>query len=336
MPQKLLLIGRSGGTHLAESLFRASKDFLSHLSTQLIDVQPAYEAPKWYRQINWHLLGKRPPNIKSFEQIVIKNCAEFQPDLLIATGIVPISSSTLQKIQDLGIRTVNFITDDPWNPAHYAQWFIQALPCYNTIFSPRQAIIKELNQIGCQDVRYLAFGYDPHLFYPISPTSLQFETHTSDVMFAGGADRDRISYISALIDAGINVGIYGGYWERYNETKKYNRGLIDIENLRLAIHSAKIALCLVRKANRDGHVMRTFEVPAVGACMLTEDTLDHREIFGAEGENVIYFQTIAEMVEKAKWLLDRPEERLRLSIAAHQRIVTGKHRYSDRLQSMLL
>jgi spore maturation protein CgeB len=335
MKKKLLLIGPSGGTHLAGSLLQASQVFSDHLTAQLTDTQIAYEAPKWYRYVNWHLLGKRPPRLKFFNYRVTQTCTEFQPDYLIATGLSPLQSQTLQEIRELGIRTINFLTDDPWNPAHRAKWFLNALPHYNTVFSPRRVIMDELSQIGCQDVRYLPFAYDPHLFYPISPTAEECKVHSSDVMFAGGGDRDRVPYISALIDAGMNLGLYGGYWERYAETKLHNRGIADIATMRLAIHSTKIALCLVRKGNRDGHVMRTFEVPAVGACMLTEDTPDHREIFGKEGEAVVYFQTITEMVEKARWLLDRPDERQRLSLAAHKRIVEGHHTYSDRLTSIL-
>jgi spore maturation protein CgeB len=335
MSQKLLIIGHSSGTHLAGSLLSAAQSFSNDLTTQSIDVQFAYEAPIWWQKINWHLLGKRPPNLRSFHQLVVEECIKFQPQYLIATGISPLQVKTLQKISELGIHSINFITDDPWNPAHYAKWFLDALPHYSTVFSPRRVIMDELKQIGCEDVRYLPFGYDPELFFPVSPTMEESASHASDVMFAGGGDRDRVPYIAALIDAGINVGLYGGYWERHSETKSHNRGLADIKTLRIAIHSAKIALCLVRRANRDGHVMRTFEVPAVGACMLTEDTPDHREIFGEDGESVVYFQTVQEMVEKAKWLLDRPAERQRLSLAAHERIVRENHTYKDRLGSML-
>jgi spore maturation protein CgeB len=335
MKKKLLLIGHSGGTHLASSLFSASQFFSDHLITRLIDILPAYKAPQWYRYISWHLLGKKPASLRSFNNSVIDICNEFQPDYLIATGVSPLQSQTIQIIRRSKVRTVNFITDDPWNSAHYARWFLDALPQYSTVFSPRRAIMQQLYQIGCQDVRYLPFGYDPHLFHPISPTLEECETHSSDVMFAGGGDRDRVPYISALIKAGIEVGLYGGYWERYNETSAHNRGMADIETVRLAIHSSKISLCLVRRANRDGHVMRTFEVPAVGSCMLTEDTPDHREIFGKDGEAVVYFQTIPEMVEKAHWLLNHPDERQKLSLAAHKLMVLGHHTYKDRLRSML-
>ena len=81
--------------------------------------------------------------------------------------------------------------------------------------------------------------------------------------------------------------------------------------------------------------MRTFEVPAVGGCMLTEDTAEHREIFGLEGESVLYFLGEVEMVAKARWLLDRPEERRRLAEAAHAKIQSGYCTYQDRLRQII-
>ena len=105
--------------------------------------------------------------------------------------------------------------------------------------------------------------------------------------------------------------------------------------LRRAIGAAKIALCLVRRANRDGHSMRTFEVPAVGACPLLEDTEEHRELFGEEGQAAIYFSTIHEMVAKAKWLLEHDTERQQITDAAHRLITGGQHTYKDRLCQML-
>jgi len=117
--------------------------------------------------------------------------------------------------------------------------------------------------------------------------------------------------------------------------KRVTRGVADLDTLRAAIQGAKVALCLVRRANRDGHVMRTFEVPAVGACMVTEDTSEHREIFGDDGRNVVYFKTIPEMVERCRWLLTRPDEILRLRTAAHRLIVDGGNTYRDRLRQIV-
>ena len=69
--------------------------------------------------------------------------------------------------------------------------------------------------------------------------------------------------------------------------------------------------------------------------MLTEDTAEHREIFGPEGESVLYFLSELEMVAKARWLLDRPDERHRLAQAAHAKIRGGEYTYQDRLRQIV-
>ena len=207
---------------------------------------------------------------------------------------------------------------------------------YDHIFSPRRANMEDLRRSGCRQVSYLPFAYAPELHFAEPPvTDAEKERFTADAVFAGGADSDRVPYMVALARAGLNVALYGGYWTRFPETKAYSRGQADPRTLRKAIGGAKIALCLVRRANRDGHSMRTFEVPAIGACMLVEDTEDHREIFGEEGKAVVYFNNIDRMIEKARWLRESDDERQRLARSLHKLITSGKHTYRDRLTSML-
>jgi spore maturation protein CgeB len=255
---------------------------------------------------------------------------------MLSTGLAPIEAWALEAIGKLGVQRLNYLTDDPWNPAHRALWVMEALPLYDHVFSPRHANLEDLRQLGCAKISYLPFAYAPELHFPESPAaSEEWASCPADVVFAGGADRDRVPYMAALIRAGFQVALYGGYWERYPEARTYVRGHADPQTLRMAISTAKVALCLVRRANRDGHVMRTFEVPAIGACMLTEDTEEHREIFGEEGKAVVYFRPILEMIEKLRWLLDHDDERQRLAEAAYRLIVNGRNTYKDRLLTML-
>ena len=71
------------------------------------------------------------------------------------------------------------------------------------------------------------------------------------------------------------------------------------------------------------------------ACMVVEKTQDHLELFGPEGNAVLYFDSIPEMVEKVRWLLQRPEERHSLAEKAYRLVVEGGHTYRHRLQTML-
>jgi spore maturation protein CgeB len=81
--------------------------------------------------------------------------------------------------------------------------------------------------------------------------------------------------------------------------------------------------------------MRTFELGAMGCCMLVEDTSEHRAILGEDGETAVYFRSCTEMLEKLRSLLKQPDERLRLRAAVRARIVAGGHSYGDRLAAML-
>ena len=329
---KVVLVGGIGGTNVAGSLLKASKQH--NLNAVFYHNYSAYQAPKLIKTLNWHLRGRYPSNLQRFSQEIVNNCRSYQPQWLLTTGLSPIDASALKEIGKLGIRRLNFLTDDPWNKAHYAPWFFNALPHYDIIFSPRRANIPDLLKVGCRRIEYLPFGYDEALFYP-ETVEQEIQTAIPDILFAGAADKDRVPYMHALIKSGIQLALYGSYWEKYPETKAHTLGQADVPTLRSAIARAKICLCLVRRANRDGHCMRTFEVPAVGGCMLTEDTQEHRDIFGNEGENVLYFNSVSEMLDKTQWLLEHEQERQRLADNAYKSITKGHHTYGDRLKTML-
>jgi spore maturation protein CgeB len=334
MSTRILVVGNSQPIHLGAHLLQAASAL--GLESELCDVNAAFAAPWPIAKFNWRMRGHRPPYLADFSRRVVERCRAYRPDLLLTTGLAPLDRQSLAAIGRMGILRVNYLTDDPWNRAHYAPWFMQALPVYDNVFSPRRANLADLQQTGCRNVAYLPFGYNPALHFVERP--LNAEEHARfacDLVFAGGADRDRTPLIKTLVQAGFHIALYGGYWERYTATRSCSRGHAGPTSLRKAISGARVALCLVRRANRDGHVMRSFEAPAMGGCLLVEDTAEHRALFGDDGEAVVYFRTREEMAPKLRWLLDHPDERARLAAAACQRIMEGGHTYVDRLALIL-
>jgi spore maturation protein CgeB len=69
--------------------------------------------------------------------------------------------------------------------------------------------------------------------------------------------------------------------------------------------------------------------------MLTEDTEEHREILGPDGQCVLYFRQIDEMIARARWLLENKAERARLSAACQARIRIDSNTYKHRLTQIL-
>lgn len=334
MNQKnIVIIGNKGGTNVGTSFYTAALNL--NLETCLLDARQAFAGPTWLVRVNWRLRGHRPARLSQFSQTVLEFCRRERPAYLLSTGLAPICSQTLREINRLGTRCLNFLTDDPWNPGFRARWFFKALQQYDFIFTPRLANLEDLTRHARGEVYYLPFAFDPDLFYPDRPNERREPTLRSDVIFAGGADRDRIPYLAAFNGQNVEVAIYGDYWDRYAQTKVYYRGHAAPETLRKATSGAKVAICLVRRANRDGHVMRSFEIPATKTCMLAEDTEEHRLIYGDDLETVAYFRTIPELVDKAQWLLKHDEERRRLAEHAYRRIQEDGHTYQDRLEEML-
>jgi spore maturation protein CgeB len=330
--RSLLLVGDGREEHVGSHFVHAARE--SGLTLHFLDTREAQGG--WLaRKISWNLMKRRPSGLSAFSRRVVEHCSQHEPGMLLTTGFAPVTESSLKRIGDMGVYRVNYLTDDPWNRDQYAPWFLRAVKNYDEVLSTRRANIEDLRALGCGRVGYLPFGFAPHLHFPENATPERLRELASDVVFAGGADRDRIPYMAALASAGFDVGLYGAYWERFPETRALARGYKSLAFVREAVAAAKVALCLVRRANRDGVCMRTFEVPAIGACMLVEKTEEHVELFGPEGHAVIYFDNIPEMIEKTRWLLANEGERQRLKDAAHRLITGGNHTYRHRLLSIL-
>jgi spore maturation protein CgeB len=326
----LAIVGNLGGTHVGESLRRAT--IKRDQSIIFFDASRASAGPRILTSLVWRFADHRPFLLQRFSKDVGQVCCERSPEVLIATGRAPITADTLKMLRANGVVCINYSSDDPFNPNHYAKWHLQALREFDLVFTTRRANVRDLQELGCKDVRWLPFGYDDELFGFTMPADTQLKY---DVLFVGGADRDRVEFISEFLKSGISVGLVGGYWESYRATRSYALGHKSPPELCRLTATANVNLCLVRRANRDGHVMRSFEMAAIGACMIADDTDEHREIFGPDGDAVRYFRTPAEAAVLAKSLLADSRERARLRACAYDRVSTGGHTYRDRLASML-
>lgn len=327
----LMIVGNKGGTNIAESLRRSASSI--EWSVIFCDVSQAYDRNVWLQRLAWHLGGHRPVHLLRFSDSVEAAAKRSHPSVLISTGLSPVTSATLSKLKAQGLKCLHYSTDDPWNPSQYAQWFLRSLPIYDHIFTTRQSNLKDFYEIGCTNVSYLPFAFDSDLFFPTKVALTEAEQF--DILFVGGADRDRAAILSQIVNSGLRVALYGDQWGEYKQLRNYFFGRADKSMLRELTTRAPINLCLCRKANCDGHVMRSFEIAAIGGFMIAEDTEEHRELFGSEGKSVLYFVSAREAIDKANWALRNPDERKRMSAAAHERILSGQNTYFDRLQEML-
>jgi hypothetical protein len=329
-PPRLLLVANPEVHHIGAHFLKSAA--ILGVPATLCDVREAYAGPGILRSLFWRA-AHRPLRLRRFSRHVLTQCRQDRPTHLISTGMAPLCAEELRTLRSLGVITCSYPTDDPWNPRRTSRWFLQSLPEYDAVFSPRRENLDDLRRLGCRHVHYLPFAYAADVHYP-EPAATAGEESRS-VLFVGGADADRLPYIRALVASGVPVLLYGSLWERYPEFRPMSRGHASLPLQRLLTPSAGAVLCLVRRINRDGHSMRSFEAPALGGCLLVEDTPEHRDLYGPDSENVVYFHSLEHMVERARWLLNHPAERTRLATAVHARITGGANTYTDRLRTML-
>lgn len=329
MPSRLLIVGHSGESDVGMHFQKAAIEL--GLDVSFSDLTEANKGPRWLQSLNWRIRDHRPIHLHSFSKKVEARCREFRPGAILVTGTSPPTVHALDQIGRKGIKRINFLTDDPWNKSLGSKWFFSALPQYDFIFSSRKANLSDLQNCCSAKIEYLPFAYAPYIHYPD-----QLGESSPDIYFAGNADADRASLMGGLIEQGLNLELYGSYWNRFRGTCPANRGRASLETIRKLSASAKVSLALVRRANRDGHAMRSYELPAFRACILAEDTQEHRDLYGKEGDAVLYFDSPVKLVEKTRWLLSHPEERLSLRARCYERVVAqGRNTYKDRLVSIL-
>jgi len=282
----------------------------------------------------YRLLGRRPLRYWSFNARLRAVAGDFQPDVTLVVKGAHVAPATLQWMSS---RTrsvlVNYATDDPFNPAANTPRILRAIPLYDLYACTKQAILDDVRAAAARAVTYVPFGYKPSVHFPEEPsTRAERERFGADVSFLGSCDADRVPYMRALVREcpESRLRLYGGYWNRYPEFRPFYAGLVLGRAYRLALGGSRIVINLVRRANRDGHAMRTFEVPACRAFMLAERTREHQDLF-VEDEEVGYFTGPEELVAKVRDYLGRPADRDRMRRAAHGKVTGTGHTYKDRL-----
>jgi len=324
MREKIFILGVGEEKHVGGQLRKAAEKL--DLDFRFIDVREAEQGNRLLAKLVWKM-AKRPIQLTRFSRKVLALVEQDRPKMVLTTGMAPLDCSSLEKIGSMNVRTINYSTDDPWNPAHRANWFLKALPYYGTVFSTRRANLEEFRDAGVRQVEFLPFGYDPDLYFPDASGSEE-----PKVFLAGGGDVDRYPLVKALADSGIGLSLWGGYWERAGLK---SGGFLDAAGIRREAAKCMVSLVVVRRANRDGSAMRSFEIPACGGCCVVEDTQEHRVMFGSDGEAVLYFSKPEELAGRVRGAFANPELRSKLRMNVHKLITERPNTYADRLRSIL-
>lgn len=278
----------------------------------------------FYAKARWRL--RLPIDVWDENQRLMDAAQQFRPDVVLVENSKVISRHTLRRLRETtGARLAFLSSDDIVAPHNLSFTLRDSLSDWDFVFTTKRFNVAELLRMGVKRPVLLSNMYDPSEHRPLDSASLGADFEVFDLVFVGTYEAARCRSINALAEAGLSIhvcgndaGVLAGGWR-----SRLHRGVVYApavsgEAYARALHGAKIALCFLRKLNRDEITTRSVEIPACGRCMLAEKSAEHDAHF-KDGIEYISFSSNQELVAKAQMLLANAA--LRQAVAA-----AGRHR----------
>lgn len=260
------------------------------------------------------------------------------PDLVLVQKGEIIFPETIKKIKDKSkAKVVVWHADSPFSALTSSNNIIHSLLEYDVCFAFDPYYIPEMIRAGAKRAEYLPFACDPGIHGKIELTEKDKITYGSDICFIGnyqGINSERTKTLQSLSD--LNLRIWGNGWENIEDTNlgkcitnrpAYGEEMVKIYN------ASKIAINIHHSQSITGINMRTFEAPACG-CFLLTDELPELVKFCKPNEEIVCYKDISDLRNKIEYYLDNPDERKKIARKG-QKEIRERHIYIRRMEQLI-
>jgi spore maturation protein CgeB len=268
-------------------------------------------------------------------RVLLRTAMDLQPALVVVVGIEAVRPATLVqlKISVPGVKIVNLFPDTLFN---MRDSMFPCLPLYDLFCCHTRAALPFLQQAGCRGAYYLPLAADPTLHRPEPLDDADRAAYACDLVFIGTRRPEHEALFAAL--EGMDLRIFGdaqwrGATSAWVRSRYQGRPLLTGSACAKAHRAAKICLNPIDPLDLPGHNQRCFEVPACGGFPLVRRTEEVLAFF-REGESVACFDDAAELADKIRYYLARPDERRKIADAAYGAVIEGGHTYRDRVRTL--
>jgi spore maturation protein CgeB len=167
---------------------------------------------------------------------------------------------------------------------------------------------------------FMPEGANPYIFKPLKGVENKY-----DVVFIGQIYGVRRRLVKMLKSAGIKITVFG---------KGSANGIPSFKEMNKIWNKSKIVLGhggIEYSWNTRNLKGRDFEVISSGACYITTYHPELKEIF-KEGEQILFYDDVAECINKIKILLENPNEIDKIKEGA--RLVSHEHTWEKRFRDV--
>jgi len=268
-----------------------------------------------------------PSLLSHFERELRDAISALRPDVLLTIKGTHITRDLLLWMGDQGIKRLMFYPDFHFDHPGVR---VDDFAFYDAVFTSKSFHVDFLKaKIGAEKIHYVPHGYSDDVHWPVLG-DLTESDYEADVQHIGAHSAYKQGWMEA-VQAGMpwaRLRVKGARWETAIgdsalRTAELGGSVTDALYSR-ELQSGRINVAVMMGPHLSGwqdHVStRTFEIAACGGFMLHIDSEELREFF-QPGVELDVFSSPEELVDKASFYLQRPDQRRRMGARAHARCV---------------
>lgn len=297
--------------------------------------------------------------VDEINHLVLEAAREFRPSLVWAEKQEFLRVETIEEMRNFGARSCHF-TPDPYFSLAWKRTELMdgAMRAFDALVYCKSYEREQYEELG-KPLVYMPLGYCDEVHRPVPSNNAQWGCA---VGFLGGWEPRRERLLHAIAAAGIEVKIWGGYWDFLRDGKWTLRQSVILQQLagkdRFRFHrdgllarahqgaevydddyaraltGCKVGLGFLRKVCPDQHTTRSFEIPACGSMLLADRSEEHQEFF-EEGKEAEFFSSTEELLDKVRFYCGNESARKLIAEGGYKRCNDGKYAYVHRLRIAL-
>ncbi len=276
-----------------------------------------------------------PADRNHLNERLLESVAKHRPDILFVDSTRLFTQRTIRALREKNCVAVYYSPDDVYQKHNSSRQLESCDAEWDVFFTTKSFNVPELSQRGVRNPHLIGNSFDPQEHRPMTAAEVGDEFESFDVVFVGTFETERARSIRFLAESGISIVVYGNGWRRDQLHPNITlRPAVFGDEYARCLHTGKLALCFLRKLNRDKITQRSIEIPGAARTMVAEVTEEHNQHF-IDGKEYVGFRGDRELLARCQTLLADDGRRTEIGYAGRLRCLQSQYSTCDRARTML-
>jgi spore maturation protein CgeB len=276
-----------------------------------------------------------PADRTHLNERLLELVTQHRPDMVFIDSTRLFTRPAILAVRETGCLAAYYSPDDVSQKHNSSRQLESCDKEWDCFFTTKSFNVSELRERGVRNPQLIGNAFDPQEHRPMTPAEVGSDFEGFDVVFVGTYEAERARSIGYLAENSVRVVVYGSGWRSDQLPSSVTlRPAVFATEYSRCLHTGKLALCFLRKLNRDRITQRSIEIPGAGRTMVAEKTDEHDQHF-VDGTEYIGFRDDCELLARCRELLADDTRRLAIARAGRQRCLQSHYSTCDRAREML-